>query len=115
MPTAVALRGVPAANVYLIVPNIWKLNKISLTTSYTPRIPTTDEVFIETRNVSKPRPELTDKARNYVQSTLNFMLTEYLGIQIKYQYGSLPPAFNFVQSSGSTGLVLGFKETRVPQ
>lgn len=48
------------------------------------------------------------------KNTLNFMITEYVGIQIKHQYGSLPPAFNFVQNSGSIGLVFGLKETRVP-
>ncbi len=108
------MRGVPAASTYLIIPNIFRLNRISLTSSYTARIPTTDEVFIETRHTTKPIPELTSKTRNFVQNTLNFMITEYVGIQIKHQYGSLPPAFNFVQNSGSIGLVFGLKETRAP-
>jgi hypothetical protein len=109
------LRGVPSASVYLIVPKVWRLNKISLTSSYTARIPTTDEVFIETRHTAKPVPELTSNTRNYIQNTLTFMLTDYVGIQIKHQYGSLPPAFSFVQNSGSIGLVFALKETRVPQ
>ncbi len=106
------LRGVPSASVYVIIPNILRLNKISITSSYTARIPTTNEVFIETRHVAKPTPELSSNTRNFVQNAINFMLTDYLGIQIKHQYGSLPPAFNLAQNSGSIGLVLALKETR---
>jgi hypothetical protein len=109
------LRGVPSANLYLIIPKVLHLNKISFSSSYTARLLTTDEVFIETRHTAKPIPELSDKTRNYVQNSLTFMLTDYFGIQIKHQYGSLPPAFSFVQNSGSVGLVFAFKETRVPQ
>ena len=108
-------RGVPAASIYLIVPRVWRLNRISITSSYTARIPTTNEVFIETRNTATPMPELSSNTRNFVQNAVNFMLTEYVGIQIKHQYGALPPAFNFVQNSGSIGLVFSLKEIRVPQ
>jgi hypothetical protein len=109
------LRGVPSASCYLIIPKILRLNKISLTSSYIARIPTTNEVFIETRHTASPLPELSSNTRHYIQNTLNFMFTDYFGIQIKHQYGSLPPAFSFVQNSGSIGLVFAFKETRVPQ
>jgi len=109
------LRGVPSATAYLIIPKVLRLNKISVTSSYVARIPTTDEVFIETRQTKNPIPELSDKTRNYVQNAVNFMITDYFGIQIKHQYGSLPPAFNLVQNSGSIGLVFALKETRIPQ
>jgi hypothetical protein len=109
------LRGVPSATCYLIVPKVLRLSKISITSSYTARIPTTDEVFIETRHRANPVPELSSNTRNFVQNTINFMLTDYFGIQIKHQYGSLPPAFNLVQNSGSIGLIFALKETRVPQ
>jgi hypothetical protein len=108
-------RGVPSASAYLIIPKVLHLSKISVTSSYIARIPTTDEVFIETRHTAKPFPELTDRTRNFVQNAVNFMITDYVGIQIKHQYGSLPPAFSFVQNSGSIGLVFTLKEARVPQ
>jgi len=108
-------RGTPSASAYVIIPNVFHLSKISITSSYIARIPTRDEVFIETRHTSKPFPELTDRTRNYVQTAINFMVTDYFGFQIKHQYGSLPPAFSFVQNSGSIGLVFALKETRVPQ
>jgi hypothetical protein len=109
------LRGVPSANCYLIIPRVLRLSKISVTSSYTARIPTRNEVFLETRHRATPFPELASNTRHYIQNTLNFMLTDYVGIQIKHQYGSLPPAFSFVQNSGSIGLVFALKETRVPQ
>lgn len=107
-------RGAPSASAYVTIPKVFHLSKISITSSYIARIPTTDEVFIETRHTSKPFPELTDKTRNYVQTAINFMFTDYFGLQIKHQYGSLPPAFSFVQNSGSIGLVFALKEVRVP-
>jgi hypothetical protein len=107
-------RGAPAAIAYLIIPQVLHLSRISLTSSYVARIPTTHELFLETRHTKTPLPELTSKTRHYVQNTLSFMFTDYFGIQVKHQYGSLPPAFNFVQNSGSVGLVFAFKQTRVP-
>jgi hypothetical protein len=107
-------RGVPSATAYLIIPQIFHLNKITLSSSYTARIPTTDELFLETRNTKTPIPMLTSQTRNWIQNSLQFNFTEYIGIQIKHQYGSIPPAFSFVQNSGSVGLVLSFKQTNTP-
>jgi len=104
------LRGVPSTTVYLIIPKACFLGKVTLTSSYTARIPTTNEVFIENRNTAKPKPELTSNTRNFVQNTINFSLTSYVAIQIKHQYGALPPAFNLVRNSGSIGLVFALKE-----
>jgi hypothetical protein len=41
---------------------------------------------------------------------LQFNITDFVAIQIKHQYGTLPPAFSFVQNSGSIGLVYAFKK-----
>ena len=109
------LRGVPGATAYLIIPQVLHLSKISLSSSYTARIPTRDELFLETRNQKTPLPLLTSRTRHYVENSLQFMFTDYFGLQIKHKYGSLPPAFTFVQNSGSIGLVIAFKETRVPK
>jgi hypothetical protein len=107
-------RGVPSATAYLIIPQVLHLNKITLSSSYTARIPTTDELFLETRNTKTPIPMLTSQTRNWIQNNLQFNFTEYFGIQIKHQYGSIPPAFSFVQNSGSIGLVFSFKRTNTP-
>ncbi len=105
-------RGVPSATAYLIIPNVLHLSKISLSSSYTARIPATDELFLETRNTKSPIPLVTSQTRNWVQNSLQFNITELVGIQIKHQYGSLPPAFSFVQNSGSIGLVFAFKKAQ---
>jgi hypothetical protein len=107
-------RGVPSTTAYLIIPNAFHLTKLSLTSSYTARIPTSDELFLETRHTKTPIPLLTSQTRNWIQNTLQFNLTDYLAVQIKHQYGSIPPAFSFVQNSGSIGLVFSFKQTNVP-
>jgi hypothetical protein len=109
------LRGLGGATAYLVVPSIWHLNKITFTSSYTARVPTTDELFLETRHRKDPLPLLTSKTRQYVEDSVNFMFTDYFGIQIKHKYGSLPPAFRFVDNSGSIGLLFAFKETRAPK
>jgi hypothetical protein len=105
-------RGVPSATAYLIIPNVLHLSKISLSSSYTARIPTTDELFLETRNTKSPIPLMTSQTRNWIQNSLQFNITELVGIQIKHQYGALPPAFSFVQNSGSIGLVFAFKKAQ---
>jgi hypothetical protein len=105
-------RGVPSATAYLIIPQVLRLKKITLTSSYTARIPTTDELFLETRNTKTPIPLLTSQTRNWVQNSLQFNLTDYVGIQIKHQYGSIPPAFSFVQNSGSIGLVFSLTQSK---
>jgi hypothetical protein len=105
-------RGVPSAAAYLIIPNVLHLSKISVTSSYTARIPTTDELFLETRNTKSPIPLMSSQTRHWIQNCLQFNITELVSIQIKHQYGSLPPAFSFVQNSGSIGLVYAFKKAQ---
>jgi hypothetical protein len=105
-------RGAPSATAYLIIPQVLRLKKITLTSSYTARIPTTDELFLETRNTKTPIPLLTSQTRNWVQNSLQFNITDYVGIQIKHQYGSIPPAFSFVQNSGSIGLVFSLAQSK---
>lgn len=108
-------RGVPGAAAYLVVPHVLHFKKITLASTYTARIPTTDELFLETRHTSKPVPMLASNTRNYLQDDLQFMLSDYVGFEIKQQYGSLPPAFSFVDNRVSIGLVLQLKQGKVPQ
>lgn len=106
-------RGVPSANVYLVIPQVLKLNKISVSSSYTVRIPTRDELFLETRNTKNPIPKLTSGTRHYLENNIQFMFTEYLGFQIKHKFGELPPAFKFANHSVSVGLVFAFAENKI--
>jgi hypothetical protein len=108
-------RGMPAASVYLVIPHVWRFKKINLSSNYTARIPTTDELFLETRHQKTPVPMLTSNTRHYLQNDLQFMATDYFGFEIKQQYGSLPPAFSFVDNRVSIGLVFQLKQGKVPQ
>jgi hypothetical protein len=109
-------RAVPGAAAYVIVPHVLHLKKITLSSSYIARIPTSDELFLETRHhTAKPVPMLTSNTRHYLQDDLQFMFTDYVGFEIKEQYGSLPPAFSFVDNRVAIGLVLQLKQGKVPQ
>jgi hypothetical protein len=108
-------RGVPGAAAYVVVPHVLHFKKITLASTYTARIPTADELFLETRHTSKPVPMLTSNTRHYLQDDLQFMFSDYVGFEIKQQYGSLPPAFSFVDNRVSIGLVLQLKQDKVPQ
>lgn len=109
-------RGVSGASAYLVVPHVLRLKKISLTSTYTARFPSTDELFLETRrHTAKPVPMLTSNTRHYLQDDLQFMFSDYVGFEIKQQYGSLPPAFSFVDNRVAIGLVLQLKQGKVPQ
>jgi hypothetical protein len=105
----------PGASVYLVIPHVWRFKKINLSSNYTARIPTTDELFLETRHQKTPLPMLTSNTRHYLQNDLQFMATDYFGFEIKQQYGSLPPAFSFVDNRVSIGLVFQLKQGKVPQ
>jgi hypothetical protein len=107
-------RGVPSATAYLIVPDILKLNKVAISSTYTVRILTRDELFLETRNTKDAIPKLMSGTRHYLENKIQFMLTEYIGFQIKHKYGELPPAFKFANHSVSIGLLFAFSQTKVP-
>jgi len=107
-------RGVPAVNAYLVVPDVLKLKKISISSGYTARILVRDELFLETRHTKDPVPKLLSGTRNYLEDNISFMVTDYLGFQIKHKFGELPPAFKFANHSVSIGLVYAFSQTTVP-
>lgn len=54
---------------------------------------------------------LTDKPRHHLRSSIDFMLSKAVGLSLKYEYGSLPPAFQFVDDKLSVGFILKIKQT----
>lgn len=87
----------------------------SVTASYVVRIPATDEPLVKTLHQTTTA-ELTDRARHWVEvdGNLSPWSFRYLSITAKYQYGSLPPAFNFVDHSFSIGLTLKASQANKP-
>ncbi len=107
-------RGMPSVSAYVIVPNVLRFKNITISSTYTARIPTTNELFLETRqHTSSPIPELTSNTRHYLENDIQFMFATYTGFEIKHQYGSLPPTFTFVDNRVAIGLVVQFKQDRV--
>jgi hypothetical protein len=109
------LRFAPGLTLYVVKPNAGLLNRISLTARYAVRLLARDELFLETRKskgVDKdPIPQLNNRARHFTQISSAFMLTEFAGVELKYSYGSEPPAFKLADHNGAVGVVVKFRQT----
>lgn len=81
--------------------------RIDFTANYTARLLNKAEPFTEDEV-----DFLTKKTRHYAESDLDLMFSKYLGFSIKYRYGSLPPAFKFVDHNVSFGLTLKAKQAK---
>jgi hypothetical protein len=97
------------ANVYFVALNPPKLKRIDFSAAYKVRLLHTAEPFTETVG-GEEVTTLRKKPRHYVGSNLDFMFSDALGISLKYQYGSLPPAFKLVNHSVSVGLTFKLKQ-----
>lgn len=83
------------------------LGNFSINSSYQVMLPATDEPFTiaSTTSSKPPTITLTDKARHFVSSTISEKLgNSNFALSIKYQYGSLPPAFWLVKHSLTLGV-----------
>lgn len=97
------------ANAYFVALNPPVFKRVDFSTEYKVRLPRTSEPFTQTIN-DKEITTLEKKPRHYVGSNLDFMFSDALGISLKYQYGSLPPAFKFVNHTTSLGLTFKLKQ-----
>jgi hypothetical protein len=110
-------RGVPGATFYLNVfdPTIFhaKFKKISVVSSYDIRLLTKPEIFMETRTpATDPVPQLRSQPRNKTETNIALKVTDALGFTVKYEHGSLPPAFVHVRNKLTFGILLQLKESR---
>ena len=96
---------------YFVALNPPGLKRINFTTEYKVRLPRSDEPFTQEIN-GKDVTTLEKKPRHYVASDLDLMFSKAFGITIKYRYGSLPPAFKFIDHSASIGLTFQIKQAR---
>jgi hypothetical protein len=91
------------------------LSGFSINSTYQVMLPTTDEPFtIASASSSKPPTvTLTDKARNYVKSSIAERLgNSNFSLGLTYQYGSLPPAFWLVKNSLMVSITLSSGSSR---
>ena len=95
-------RMTPGADVYLALPrDAWS---IRLTSTWDARILLTREPLIDYRR--PVRFSLARGTRHSVSNTLEINPNKYFGISIKHEYGSLPPAFEFVDHKATVGLAI---------
>lgn len=97
------------ANAYFVAFNPPIFKRIDFVTEYKVRLLTSEEPFTQSIGGSSVTT-LTKKPRHYVGSDLDFMVSDALGISLKYRYGSQPPAFKFVDHSASVGLTFKLKQ-----
>ena len=95
-------RFVPGAALNLVFPKALGLKSISFTSDYRDRILGEKEPFIDTRG--KTRTYLARGSRHHISNTLTLQLSDYVGISIKHEYGSLPPAFKLVDNKVTIGV-----------
>jgi hypothetical protein len=109
------LRVAPGLTLYVVKPDAGFLNRIGVTARYVVRLLARDELFLETRKSrgagTDPIPQLNRRARHFTQIAAAFMLTEFAGVELKYTYGSEPPAFKLADHNGAVGLVIKFRQT----
>lgn len=97
------------ANAYFLMLNPPGLNRIDFNTDYKVRLLNSFEPFSEKIN-DEDVVSLRKKPRHYVASDLDFMFSDSFGVSLKYRYGSLPPAFKFIDHSVSLGLTFKLKQ-----
>jgi hypothetical protein len=78
---------------------------LTITGTYRVRLPAFDEPFVETMHQVTTVTETT-KARNWLEGDINYApwSFKYLTLTAKYQYGELPPMFNFVDHAFTLGI-----------
>lgn len=97
------------ATAYFVALNPPAFSRINFSTEYKVRLLNSAEPFTE-KIGGEDITRLRKKPRHYVGSDLDFMFSKAFGISIKYRYGSLPPAFKFVDHSVSAGLTFQLKQ-----
>jgi hypothetical protein len=87
---------------------------------YQVRLLSDDEPFKDARNApvdpatgvkGKPVLEFGDQPRHHTEAKLEYFPIEWLGFQVKYEYGSLPPAFVITGHTYTLGLTFTLKQT----
>jgi hypothetical protein len=106
-------RGVPGSTLYLRWFRVGPFQEISVDSNYEVRLLATREIFLETRlHTTDPVPELRQQPRHHIKTTVAFKFSGAAALTVKYEYGSLPPAFTFVQHQVAIGILLQLKQNR---
>jgi len=86
---------------------------------YEVRFLTGDEPFTDPRHTPRKADgkkddailEFGDAPRPHAEVSFSYLFAEWAGIEAKYEYGSLPPAFVITDHKGTVGVTLALKQT----
>lgn len=94
-------RWLAGADAYFSANSLGGFREITFAIEWRVRLPSKAEIFARGDEL-----HLTTKPRHRVQASIDFMFSKALGMSLKSEYGSLPPAFNFIDKKISAGFVL---------
>jgi hypothetical protein len=103
---SIARLKIGATDYIIFNTNLPWLQDITLQTNWTRRWIMIPEITYKT-NKSGPqfsKVAISTGARDYVNPALTFDLTKWLGITASYEYGSLPPKYQFLESKFTFGV-----------
>jgi hypothetical protein len=109
-PSGLVLRFVPRAKAYVIVPAARFVKKVVVGADYVARLLASDEVLVDTRPGASPVPVADTRVRHHIEVAATANLTDWIGLKVSYEYGSLPPTFKLVNHSGKVTLVFQAKQ-----
>jgi hypothetical protein len=85
-------------------PGSTQFQNITLETDYARRWPLIDEVtFAKNKTGFKP-VFVGSNPRDHIKQTLAINFTNFIGLNVAYEYGSLPPSYQFLDSKFTIGL-----------
>jgi hypothetical protein len=97
-------RLAPGAGFYAVSPKLWGNAKITWSTIYTARVLMTREPFIDHRR--NPAGSMARGTRHHLENSVDLSFNDYVSLTVKHEFGSLPPAFEFVDHKATVGLVV---------
>ena len=99
------VRFVPGGAVYLVLPGALGLDEVRWTTLYRVRLLAADEPLIDARG-DVPVITIEKGARHEWSDELALKFNAYVGLNLKHEYGSTPPAFKLLDHRGTVGLTV---------
>jgi hypothetical protein len=104
-------RPLAGANITAFTKKVRPFQRIEVLAQYRVRFPRRLEAFSRVID-GTTTSVMTTKTRHYVGTDLDFILTDGFALSIKYRWGSLPPAFQFVDHQVTFGFRLKLKQVR---
>jgi hypothetical protein len=93
---------------------------IAFKAAYVVRFLSADEPFMDPRHATvdpttgkkkDPPLEFGDQPRHHAEASINYLFAEWAGVDLKYEYGGLPPAFVLTDHTLTFEVTLTLKQT----